>query len=201
MKNKTAKNQRGIIKPLIIIVIILVVVVLAIGGYFIYKQYFSPKNQANNSQNSAVGGRIYSNNKYGFLIKHPSALAVNSAINNNILIVRFQSAANVYPIWLYVGSKDDKAIVDAINPAASDTHTVKKASMASNSIGWNTIEEKDTPAGGLSMPATSYSVYTTKGEYTYFLRCVNCDSEIFGASAGQMRTLFDKMVSTFQFTK
>jgi hypothetical protein len=191
------KNQKGFIMwPIIVIAAVAVLVILIGTGYIVYKQYFTAT-----SETQTVTGRIYTNNKYGFTIKHPSALYLRSAINNDILIISFQSSANQFPIWMYVGGKDDQSITKAINPTASDTHTVKKDSVKIGDISWNTIEEKDTPVIGLSLPISSYAVYATKGDYTYILRCIDCDSEVFGAAGAQMKAVFDKMLTTFQFTK
>lgn len=195
------KNQKGFAWPLAVIIIIVAATFLIGTAYIVYNQYFAKKSGTESQQTTNNAGRIYINNKYGFSIKHPSYVSVISGISDNMLKVSFQTSFNEFSIWVYVGQKDEKNIVDMLNPISSGYHTVDKGSLTTAGMLWNKIEEKETKTNGIGKNASSFILYTTKGDNTYILRCINCDSSILGERAGQIKTLFDKMASTFQFTQ
>ncbi len=148
-------------------------------------------------------GKTYTNMEYGFEVQYPSDFPITKPINKDTeigLLTLVFKQNGYYPIWLYVGGKDDEKLINQLNPEHIIGKDLKESKIDINGLKWDFIESDTIPREGRGM-AQSISTYSVINRNNrYILQCINCNPEMFGDDAKNLRSVFDNIISTFKFT-
>ncbi len=207
------------VSTLIGIIIIVATAVFAFGGVFYVMQSSKIKvqNDSVKSQNETADWKTYKNDKYGFEIKYPPNAYFKAGIESagamtGLLVLSLKlNNSDYFPYELHIGNT--RTIIQETLVTDEERDDIHKGDLSLNNgtklingIHWNILEKIDNIAKKdaettLYHPLVSSLVYYIKNELFYVFECYNCNADIFNKLGENRTSNFQKMISTFKFTK